>query len=506
MSKLGIFLLDKSNNIKSEGNMIKPQSYKQLLQQISNNFQSMSEYIEIFIIDKNNKEIIIDEEEKYSLIGDIIFIRAKDKSLLEQSLFERNFNKLSESKQDILSEKYNCTICSIIIKNENPYFCYVCQKLFHDKCLKEWDKKRKAQNKTLKCPNCRNELAIEKWNKKLNFEENRNDNANLLNKINEYRLNKNLNNNLNSINEKKKNDLKDYLQKQKGVINNYLIYIEKTIEIFKKILKQINSIHTLLNLKNNNKLNTLINSYPLSLNNLDIDEISNVINDEFEQFKLNLKYGNNNDFTNQKYLMISKINNIISNLSIINSNINSINEKKLLIQNDLIDMEKKIQNNNIIQNNYENKLYNNRNNEINDVNKNKILEKPKEVKFNNIFNLKYFAKSKGKCNIFGQKFMMKNNKNITLLINNKEKDFRYNYDYKCDLKIGENIITIIIKDKIIDFSHMFDGCIWLKDISELKNLDISEAKDLSYMFNDCSLISDIRPIENWDVSNCHNFK
>ena len=47
-------------------------------------------------------------------------------------------------------------------------------------------------------------LAIEKWNKKLNFEENRNDNANLLNKINEYRLNKNLNNNLNSINEKKK--------------------------------------------------------------------------------------------------------------------------------------------------------------------------------------------------------------------------------------------------------------------------------------------------------------
>ena len=204
MSKLGIFLLDKSNNIKSEGNMIKPQSYKQLLQQISNNFQSMSEYIEIFIIDKNNKEIIIDEEEKYSLIGDIIFIRAKDKSLLEQSLFERNFNKLSESKQDILSEKYNCTICSIIIKNENPYFCYVCQKLFHDKCLKEWDKKRKAQNKTLKCPNCRNELAIEKWNKKLNFEENRNDNANLLNKINEYRLNKNLNNNLNSLNEKKK--------------------------------------------------------------------------------------------------------------------------------------------------------------------------------------------------------------------------------------------------------------------------------------------------------------
>ena len=48
-----------------------------------------------------------------------------------------NYNKLSESKQDILDEKYNCYICNSNIKNENPYFCYICQKIFHEKCLKD---------------------------------------------------------------------------------------------------------------------------------------------------------------------------------------------------------------------------------------------------------------------------------------------------------------------------------------------------------------------------------
>ena len=39
--------------------------------------------------------------------------------------------KLAESKQDILDEKYNCNICTIIIKKEKPYLCYKCQKIFH---------------------------------------------------------------------------------------------------------------------------------------------------------------------------------------------------------------------------------------------------------------------------------------------------------------------------------------------------------------------------------------
>ena len=58
-----------------------------------------------------------------------------------------------------------------------------------------------------------------------------------------------------------------------------------TLEIFKNILSQINSIHSLLKIENNNKLNDLINIYQLNFQNLNLDEFSKVINEEFEQIK-----------------------------------------------------------------------------------------------------------------------------------------------------------------------------------------------------------------------------
>ena len=77
MSKLQIFLLDKFNNTKSEFNIIKPNSLSDLLNQLRQKITNISEYFEIFIIDKNNKEIIIDKEEKYLMIQDILFIRQR---------------------------------------------------------------------------------------------------------------------------------------------------------------------------------------------------------------------------------------------------------------------------------------------------------------------------------------------------------------------------------------------------------------------------------------------
>ena len=46
------------------------------------------------------------------------------------------------------------------------------------------DIKCKSQNKTLTCPNCHNELPLDEWNKKLNYEENRKDFANVLDQLN----------------------------------------------------------------------------------------------------------------------------------------------------------------------------------------------------------------------------------------------------------------------------------------------------------------------------------
>ena len=77
----------------------------------------------------------------------------------------------------------------------------------------------------MECPaGCVYKLSIENWNKKLDYEENRIEYANLLNKINEYKLNNNIN-----------------IKKDKK-IKNYENYINKAIIIFKDILNKINII------------------------------------------------------------------------------------------------------------------------------------------------------------------------------------------------------------------------------------------------------------------------
>ena len=126
MSLIDLFLLDKSNNTKEEISIIKPTTYKEMLSYIRLNLKSIPENFEMFILNRNNKEIKIDNEDKYKLTEDIIFIREidKDKNKLEQSLFDINYNQLSELEKEKLEEKYNCILCSIIIKKEKPYFCY----------------------------------------------------------------------------------------------------------------------------------------------------------------------------------------------------------------------------------------------------------------------------------------------------------------------------------------------------------------------------------------------
>ena len=409
MSTIDLFLLDNSNKTKEEINMIKPKTYQQLLNQIIQKFKNISAYYEIFIIDKDNKEFKINNEETYKIIEDILFIREINEDILAQSIFELNYNRLSESKQDILDEKYNCILCSIIIKNEKPYLCYKCQKIFHDKCLKDWDKKCKLQNKNLICPNCRNELPIEKWNKKLDYEENRKDNANLMNKINEYKLNNNMNDNINKIKDKKINELKDNEIIIEKLLKKYENYINETIEIFKNILNKINNIHNLMKLENNNKINNLLNNFPLNIKNLNINAISTAINEELDNFNIFIRNNIN----------INKNNRII-----INENQNHFNLLKNVDNNkDFIENQ---DNFNLLNNNKEK------------INESKIYE------YKDRINLIYFVNYGKNFRIFGDDFVNNNRDKIELIINGKRDELVSHYN----LKDGENIITLIIKRKM----------------------------------------------------------
>ena len=456
MSRIDIYLLDDSNNTKEDLNLRKPLTYKKLIEQIRQNFKSLPKYYEIFILDKNNKEIKINNEKIYSRIGDILFIREidnKERDKLKHSLFEINYEKLSESSKEILNDKYNCKICTFIIKHEKPFFCYECQKIFHEKCLKQWDKRCKAQNKKLACPTCRNKLPLEKWNKKLDYEDNRHEDANLMNKI---------------------NGLKDNQANQNNLIASY---IDKTIEIFKNILTQINTIHALLKLKNNDRLKYLITKNQLYFNNNEIDEISKIIHEELEQFIVYIK--NNNKI-------------------ILNKNINNYGK---MLQKKHISMILSYDNKTIFKNDLLNSLNNDieiqKDNNINNYSIEKRLEELKII----IINLNYFVNTEGNYDIFGKIFVENNKDNIEILLNGKENLFKNNYK----LKSGKNIISIIIKNKITNLSYMFYKCELLKNISELEYLDVNDSTNFSYMFYGCSNLTDIKSLENWNVSNGKDF-
>ena len=45
------------------------------------------------------------------------------KNNIVQSTFQKNYDQISETKKEILNQKYSCSICLEIIKHENPYLC-----------------------------------------------------------------------------------------------------------------------------------------------------------------------------------------------------------------------------------------------------------------------------------------------------------------------------------------------------------------------------------------------
>ena len=184
------------------------------------------------------------------------------KNNIAQSVFEKNYNQLLDSKKEVLIEKYTCAICLELIKYENPYLCYECQKIFHHSCLKNWDENQKEHRQPLTCPNCRNKMPLKDWKVLLNYEENRTKDAVILNQIE-----------------------KSFNPGQ---------FARKSINLYKLILNKFHRIHPLIEPQKNYKLNNLVEELESNLVNPSIDEISTVINEEMdlvEEYIFNIKKG-----------------------------------------------------------------------------------------------------------------------------------------------------------------------------------------------------------------------
>lgn len=123
--KISIFLIDETNNIKGEKIIKKPNSYNEFISSLKKEFPQLPTYYKILFQKKENDLKEINDDREYILADSVFFIKEINKNDLGKSIFSLNYNKLSESNQELLDERFKCFICSELIKNEDPPFCYI---------------------------------------------------------------------------------------------------------------------------------------------------------------------------------------------------------------------------------------------------------------------------------------------------------------------------------------------------------------------------------------------
>ena len=413
------------------------------------------------------------------------------------SVFQKNYNQLSDEKKEILNQKYTCAICLEIVKYENPYFCYKCQKIFHHSCLKNWDERQKQLNKRLSCPNCRNESNIEDWKVLINYEENRIKDAIILNQL-----------------EKSFNPDK---------------YIRNSINVFKLILNKLNIIHPMIDSPNNNELKNLIEEFQSDIKNPQIEEISSVIIkelDSLEEYIMNtkkslskeeIKYKNE---INLKYLTKREGSVNIFGSSFIDNNGNNINliingNKSPLVTNYYLQKGE-----NVVTICLQNKLNNLSGmfsycETLYDIDELKYLNTEDVTDFSFMFEyckianfkaLKSWNTSKSETfsNMFSNCELITNLKFLKNWDVSRCKKFNKMFNYCVNLTDIKSLENWNVSNGT-DFSYLFCSCNKLSDIKSLTNWNVSKCNTITYIFCN-NLISDLKPLENWDVSNVTDFK
>ena len=457
--EIDIYLLDDKNNPIEEANIKKPKTFLELNAEIKKNFKNLPKYYVIYYLSEDDKDIIIHNDKELEKVENILFIRKIVPNNLGVSLFTRNYDKLPQTKQDIINQKYMCSICSDLIKKENPLFCYICQKIFHHECLKKWSEQRSQKSRNLNCPNCRKELPLEEWKAKLDFEEIRKNDAEILELLN---------------------------QSEDAI--NYSDYIIKTVDIFKKILTIINEINLIMDPEPNENINNLIKELTNNFINPPLDDISIIIFEELDKIDNYLKQY---EIKENKEPEVKQDNN---DNDIADANKNEIN---------LIYVAKKDSQENIFGPEF---VENNKNNIELEINgqKSPLVSQCYLKKGDN--NIKIIIKNKltNLSNMFCKCYYLKNIDELKNLDTKDVTDFENMFRY-CESLSNINSLKYWDVSKGTNFKGMFSYCKSLYDLSPLQNWDVSKNIYFIEMFSFCLSLKDLNPIKNWNVSNGANF-
>ena len=520
-----ITLIDNSGNTIDESQIEKPYTYEDLLNSLRDAFANCPKYFTVFYKSSSGKEIEIHTNEEYLLSNDELYIRKIELNNLNESIFTRVYNKLPDEKKDILNEKYNCVICMSMVKEENPYFCYVCQKIFHSRCLEFWSKEKKSHGQIMTCPNCRYKLTFKEWKKKLDYEKSRQSDKEIINQLN------------------------------KDIIS-YNKYKEKSTNILKGVLNKITEMKRRIKSKENYKLISLANNLSSEVVCPPLKDISNVIYDELDQFSDHIKKNYNiiqkkdekdsknyskeivlkyrawdkkNPFFGKKFVDNNKDKidiTIDGNEYPLESNYN-LNKReftmKIIFREPITNFEHMFNGCNLPSNLEELKnidissatnlsymFYN----FISDISFAKNWDVSKVENFCCMFarNLNFdlsglanwnFSNGKDLSGMFSGNFNMKNyyaisNWNVSNCI-----DFSYMFN-KCETT-SLSVLRTWNVSKGENFSFMFSNIKKLKDIDGIRNWNVSNGTNFASMFSNCNLF-DITPIKNWNVANGRNFK
>ena len=294
-------------------------------------------------------------------------------------------------------------------------------------------------------------MPLEEWKQKLDYEENRKNDAEIMNQL------------------KRDNIIKNEIFEK---LKEYKI---KTYQLFKNILNKFNEINGLINAKPNN-LDLFIEDFSYDDIDIQIDNISNKIFAEFKKLEEIIKNK--------------------GNLINLNNKKNEINDEKLPKN---INKPEIIAFNQINQINKNNNKFKEIRNEIELIYYSKLggavkLFGTEFVNFNKN-NIKLIINNgKVKQNIIDTFYLSKGNNKIRLFIEKKLNNLSYMFYNSNSLKnISE--LKYLDTSEVINFSYLFWGCSSLTDISPLSNWDVSKGKDFSYAFTGCSSLSDISALE-----------